>query len=89
MFFKHVNSVKKQLLNFRNASVSHCFKNSSLAITWNNLGLSNYKRMKRNLEFSKEPTYFKKHLFMNVQQNIPPRTMAWLRDATNALPGML
>ena len=51
MFFKNANSVEKRLLNFRNASVSHCFRNSSLTIIWNNLGLSNYKRMKRNLEF--------------------------------------
>ena len=42
--------------------------------------------MKRNLEFRKK-TYFKKHLFINVQQNILSRTitMEWLRDATDAL----
>ena len=40
--------------------------------------------MKRNLEFGKN-THFKKYLFLNVQQNILPRTMEWLRDATNAL----
>ena len=33
----------------------------------------------------KKPTYFKKHLYINVQQNILPRTMECLRDATNAL----
>ena len=66
MFFKRANLVEKQLLNFRNSSVSHCFGNSSLTITWNNLGLSNYKRVKRNLEFGKKPTYFKKRLFINV-----------------------
>ena len=49
MFFKRAGSVEKQLLNFRNASVSHCFRNLSLTIIWNHLGLSNYKRMKRNL----------------------------------------
>ena len=54
MFFKRANSVEKQLLNFRNASVSHCFRNLSLTIIWNNLGLSNYKRIKRNLEFRKK-----------------------------------
>ena len=59
MFFKCANSVEKQLLNFRNASVSHCFRNSSLIIIWNNLGLSNYKRMKRNLKF-------KKHILGNI-----------------------
>ena len=54
MFFKDANSAEKQLLNFRNASVSHCLRNSSLTIIWNNLGLSNFKRMKRNLEFRKK-----------------------------------
>ena len=49
MFFKRANSVEKQLLNFRNASVSHCFRNLSLTIIWNHLGPSDYKRMKRNL----------------------------------------
>ena len=54
MFFRRANSVEKQkLLNFRNASISHCFRNSSLTIIWNNLGLSDYKRMKRNLELKK------------------------------------
>ena len=51
MCFQSANIVEKQLLNFRNASVSHYFRNSSLTIIWNNLGLSYYKRMKRNLEF--------------------------------------
>ena len=41
--------------------------------------------MKRNYEFGKKNTYFKKHLLRNVQQNIRPRTMEWLRNATNAL----
>ena len=54
MFFKCANSVEKQVLNFRNASVSHCFRNLSLTIIWNNLGLSNCKHMKRNLEFRKK-----------------------------------
>ena len=49
MRFYHVNLVEKQLLNFRNAPVAHNFRSSSLTIIWNNLGLSNYKRMKRNL----------------------------------------
>ena len=53
MFFKQANSVEKQLLNFRNVSVSHCFRSSSLTIIRNNLGLFNYKRMKKNLEFRK------------------------------------
>ena len=55
MFFKRANSVEKQLFDFKNASFSHCIRNSSLTIIWNNLGLSNYKRMKRNLEFRKKP----------------------------------
>ena len=83
MFFMHANSVEKQLSNFRNASVSHCFKNSSLTIIWNNLGLYCHKCMKRNLQFRKKP-YFKKHLSINIQQNILPGTMEGLRDATNA-----
>ena len=29
--------------------------------------------------------YFKRHLSIIVQQNILPRMMEWLRDATNAL----
>ena len=61
----------------------------SLTIIRNNLGLSDYKHMKRNREFRKnnmkKKTYFKKHLFTNVQQNILPRTMEWLRGATDAL----
>ena len=40
--------------------------------------------MKRNLEFRKKQHIFKKHLLINVQQKILPRTMEWLRDATNA-----
>ena len=47
------NSVEKQLLHFKNASVSHCFRNSSLTIIWNNLGLSNYNCMKRKLGLKK------------------------------------
>ena len=47
MFSKRANSEEKQPLNFRNASVSHCFRNSSLTIIWNNLGLFIYKRIKR------------------------------------------
>ena len=58
MFSKCANSVEKQLLNFRNASVSHCFRNSSLTIIWNNLGLSNYRCMKTNLEFRKKNTCY-------------------------------
>ena len=58
MFFTHSNSVEKQLLNFRNASVSHCVRNSSLTIIWNNLGLSDYKHIKRKLGLKKK----KKHL---------------------------
>ena len=82
MFFKRANSVEKQLLNFRIVSLSNCFRNSSLIIICNNLGLSHSKRMKRILNLEK--MYFKKHLFANVQQNILSRTMEWLTDATNA-----
>ena len=31
MFFKRANSVEKQPLIFRNAPVSHCFRNSSIS----------------------------------------------------------
>ena len=41
--------------------------------------------MKKNLEFRKQQQNFKKHLFIDIQQNILPRMMEWLRDATNAL----
>ena len=57
MFFKHENSVEKQLLNIRNAFVSHhCFINSSVSVIQYNLGMSNYKRMirPRNLQFRKK-----------------------------------
>ena len=38
-----------------------CFsitQNSSLTIIWDNLGLSNYKRMKRNIEFREKNTCY-------------------------------
>ena len=54
MFFKLANSIGKQLLKFRNARVSHCLRNSSLTIIWNNLDLCNYKRIERNLEVRKK-----------------------------------
>ena len=44
--------------------------------------ITNVRKMILNLE---KKTYFKKHLLINVQQNILPRLMKWLRDATNAL----
>ena len=73
---KRANSVEKQLLNFGNASVLHC-------IICNNLGLFNYKRMKGILNLEKK-NIFQETSFINVQQNILPRTMEWSRDATNA-----
>ena len=39
--------------------------------------------MKRNLEFRKK-NIFQETPFNKRQQNILPRTMEWLRDATNA-----
>ena len=51
MLCKRANSVEKQLQNFGDASVSHWFRNSSLTIIWNNLSLSDYECIKRNLEF--------------------------------------
>ena len=62
--------------------VSHRFQ--KFVTDWNNLGLSDYKRMERNLRFRTKSTYFKKHLSLNVQKNILSRTMEWLRDGTNA-----
>ena len=59
MTFLRANSVEKQLLNYRNASVSYCFRNSYLTIIWNNLGLSNYKRMKKEAWIKKNT---KEHL---------------------------
>ena len=68
MFFYHYNSVEKQLLNFKNASiklnfknVSHCFRNSALTIIWNSLCLSNYNGMKRKLGLKKKQQQ-KEHL---------------------------
>ena len=46
--------------------------------------LSNYKPMK-GISNSEKKTYFKKHLFIHIKQNILPRTMEWLRDATKSL----
>ena len=34
--------------------MSHCVRNSSLTIIWNNLGLSNYKHIKRKLGLKKK-----------------------------------
>ena len=62
-FFWRSNSVEKQLSNFRNASVSRCFKNSSLTIIWNNLGLSYHKCMKKN------PGFRKKNIFQEINFN--------------------
>ena len=47
---------RKTAIKFRNASVSHCVRNSSLTIIWNNLGLSNYKHMKRKLGLNNKQT---------------------------------
>ena len=57
---------RKQLLNFRNACVSHNFKNPSLTIIWNNLDLTNYKRMKTDLEISSTE---KNHNCYNSKKN--------------------
>ena len=83
VFFKHANSAEKPLLNYRNASLSHCFRNSSLTIIWNKFSLSKHKRKKGILNLEKK-TYLKKH-FINVQQNILLRKMERLKNAKNAL----
>ena len=72
MFSWRSNSVETQLLHFKNASVSHCFRNSSLTIIWNNLGLSNYNCMKKEAWIKKKTTAkntcynFKKELFSSL-----------------------
>ena len=69
MFFKCANSVEKQLLNFRNASFSRYFRSSSLTIIWNNLGPSNYKRVKKDLEFKKTtPVIIQKGIIQSLIQ---------------------
>ena len=60
-------ALEKQLLNFKNASVSHCFRNSSLTIIWDNLGLSNYNRMKRKLGSKKQQ---QKHTCYNLKKEL-------------------
>ena len=53
--------------------LSRCFKNSSLTIIWNKLGLSYHKCMKRNLKFRKknmfEETPFNKRSAKYSTQN--------------------
>ena len=58
MFILYANSVQIQLLNFRYASLSHNFRNSSLAIIWNNWGLSKHmnKRMEKESSIEKRIT---------------------------------
>ena len=82
MYFWRSNSVEKQLLNFKNASVSHCFSNSSLTIIWNNLDLSNYNRMKRKLGFKKITTktpviISKRNYLVPYSKEIPLTLMHW------------
>ena len=73
VFFKRADTVEKQLLNFRNASVSRCFRNSSLTIIWNNVGLNNYKSMKWNLEYRKKNTCYnsKKNYSVSYSKESP------------------
>ena len=47
--WKNSYSISKTLL-------CHSFRNSTLTIIWNNLGLSNYNRMKRKLVLKKKAT---------------------------------
>ena len=63
MFFKRANSIEKRLSNFRNA--------------WNNLGLSNYRRMKTNLEFRKKNTCYnsKRNYSVPYSKESPPALM--------------
>ena len=63
--------------------MSHCFRNSSLTTIWNDLGLPNYNRMDRNLEFRKKNVFYET-LFNKRSAKCFPRTMEWLRGTTNA-----
>ena len=46
--------MEKQLLNFKNASVSNSFRNSSLTIIWNNLGLSKIQSYEKEARIKKK-----------------------------------
>ena len=51
--------------------VSNCLRNSSLTIIWNNLGLSNYKRMKGILNSEKKmPLIIKKGIIETLIQKM-------------------
>ena len=66
-------------LNFRNASVSHCFRKSLLTIIWNNLGLSDYKHMKKILNLEKNHLLqFKKELFSPLFIRVSPCSNAFV-----------
>ena len=71
-------------LDLINASVSHCFKKSSLTIIWNNLDLSNYRCMKINLEFRKKLHILRNIFLCTFNKIFFPQRWNWLRDTTNA-----
>ena len=83
MFFKHENAVEKQLLNIRNAFVSHrCFRNSSLSVIRYNLGMSKYKCMTRpgNLEVrKKDPCYNSKRNYSILYSKERPLSLMHIR----------
>ena len=63
--------MEKQLFNFKNASVSHCFRNLSLTTNWNNLGLSNYNCMKRKFGLKKKQQQ-KTLVIISKRNNVVP-----------------
>ena len=60
--------------------MSHCFRNSSLTIIWNNLGLSNYNCMKRKLELKKNNNNNNKNTVIISKRNylLPYLKESWL-----------
>ena len=85
MFLKRSDLVNKQLKSFRNASVSHCFRNSSLTIIWNDFGLSDYKRMKRNLQFRKNTCYNSKRNYLVPCSKESPLTSTFVASLNHSI----
>ena len=70
---------RKKAIKFQKCFCVTLFQEFVTGIIWACL-ITNVCKGILNLE---KKTHFKKHLSINVQQNILPRTMEWLRDATN------
>ena len=70
--------------------MSDCFRNSSLTIIWNNLGLSNYNRMKKKLGLKKTTTKntcynFKKELFSPLFKREPSYSDAFVASLNHSI----